>query len=608
MSSLRENIILAQSGHASAFEALVRRFETMCVAYASTILKDPELALDVVQDALVEAHDKLAQLEAPEAFSAWLRRIVFKHCDRRLRRKPAPQIGPTETTAAPDDAVQQAQFRAAVRAAVEALPEHERLVVALHYFAECPQRDVAEFLELPLSTVKKRLYSARRRLETALGGGVVPRPSEPSPALAMADRITLFLAIRSQDHAAVARCLDRHPDWVNQGERWTREQALQGDFTLAHRLTPLILASGRGDMKMVQLLLDRSAEVDGLCGCDAGETALLAAVIHGRTQVAEHLLSAGADPNRTNRAGYAALHIAYMRGHSALVPKLLQAGADPQLRAHCGRSPQECAPSLTAAVVDSQDDLHTGIKGLDLLAPLSPGMRVRVHGEAETGLMVLLTELSYRLAQRGWSSVWATRVAQPWQRYELSDTIAQAGLRNKVRVCTDGLAQISGELGDRVALFVFREPDQEAEADVAVLRAGEKAGLTFVIDPWRPVTRGELPKPELAAPFDALICTDPALAAAGIYPALDLQRTASRHPVHDRQTELQSRVRAAAADPLVQAYLSQPFFVAQHDNGMFGQDVSPEQTLQGFSQIVDGAVRLAPADVKYRGALPRMSC
>lgn len=359
---------------------------------------------------------------------------------------------------------------------------------------------------------------------------------------------------------------------------------------------------------MVQLLLDRSAEVNGLCGCEAGETALLAAVIHGRTEVAERLLIAGADPNRTNRAGYAALHIAYMRGHTALVPSLLQAGADPQLQARCGRRPDECVPPPAEADAGAQEKLHTGIKGLDLLAPLDHGMRVRVHGEADTGLMVLLTELSCRLVSRGWSCVWATHVAQPWQRYELSDTVAQAGLLNQVQVCTDGLAQLSRQLGPKVALFVFREPSQQAEADVALLRAGDRAGLTFVVDPWRPVTRGELPKPELAAPYDALICTDPALAAAGIYPALDLQRTASRRAVDGRQTELQSRVRAAAADPLVQAYLSQPFFVAQHDNGMFGQDVSLEQTLQGFSQIVDGALSLDPAAVKYRGALPRMSC
>lgn len=578
----------------------------MAVAYAIGVLRDVELAKDVAQDAFVEAHDHLAQLRAPEAFSAWLRRILYKHCDRRRRRKSPELLPEGGEPAGPEQALERDQARAWIRAAVEGLPEHERVVVALHYLGESPQKDVAEFLELPLSTVKKRLHTARRRLEAKRDQDM--QTLRPTQNTQFADRITLFLAMRAQDYGPVAQLLDRHPEWVNQPERWTREEALQGDFTLAHRLTPLLLAAGRGDLELVQLLLARGAEVDGPCGCDSQETPLLAAVIHGRQEVAAALLQAGADPNRTNRAGFSPLHIARMRGLSALAAKLEAAGADPALKSRMGRTPQDCVVPEPTVEAITQEDLPTGIKGLDLLAPLTPGMRVRVHGAADTGLMVLLCELAHRLASRGWRSVWGTRVARPWQRHELADAVAQAGLQDSVEVHTDGLSEVAPHLGPKVALFVFRAQDSEAEVDVALPGLLDGAGIAFVIDPWRPVTQGQTEAPSLRAPFDALICTDPGLAAAGIYPALDVQRTASRRTLGPKQTALQLEVRSRIHEPQVQAFLSQPFFVAQHDNGLFGQEVSARQTQEGFTQILAGGFA-GPADaLKYQGALPPMTC
>ena len=76
----------ARAGDQLAFGELVRRHQNRAVAYATAILRDRHLAEDAAQEAFVEAYRELASLREPAAFGAWLRRIVFKHCDRLTRR------------------------------------------------------------------------------------------------------------------------------------------------------------------------------------------------------------------------------------------------------------------------------------------------------------------------------------------------------------------------------------------------------------------------------------------------------------------------------------------------------------------------------------------
>lgn len=65
----------------------MRRFQDMAYGYAYAVLNDFHLAEDAAQEAFVEAHGCLPNLEHPQAFPAWLKRIVFKHCDRLTRGK-----------------------------------------------------------------------------------------------------------------------------------------------------------------------------------------------------------------------------------------------------------------------------------------------------------------------------------------------------------------------------------------------------------------------------------------------------------------------------------------------------------------------------------------
>ncbi|MBC7930337.1 MAG: sigma-70 family RNA polymerase sigma factor [Rubrivivax sp.] len=159
-----------------AFGELVKMFQDMAYACAYAALGDFHLAEDAAQEAFVTAWQRLHQLRQPEAFPGWLRRIVLTECNRLTRGKRPRLIPLDEGTQIPfggDDlqkALEKDQLQSAVRAAVESLPRSERMAVVLFYIKEHSHREIGEFLEVPTTTVAKRLYSARARLKGIIMG------------------------------------------------------------------------------------------------------------------------------------------------------------------------------------------------------------------------------------------------------------------------------------------------------------------------------------------------------------------------------------------------------------------------------------------------------
>jgi RNA polymerase sigma factor (sigma-70 family) len=154
-----------------AFGELVIRFQDMAFGCAFAVLGDACLAQDTAQEAFVVAWQKLAQLREPAAFPGWFKRIVLTQCNRLLRCKRL-QILPLEAGAnestrdpGPHFSAERQQLLTRVLQAINALPENERLVTTLFYVDGYTQADIGEFLEVPVSTVNKRLYSARQRLK-----------------------------------------------------------------------------------------------------------------------------------------------------------------------------------------------------------------------------------------------------------------------------------------------------------------------------------------------------------------------------------------------------------------------------------------------------------
>jgi RNA polymerase sigma factor, sigma-70 family len=154
-----------------AFAELVTRFQDMAFGCAYAVLGDFYLAEDAAQEAFITAWQNLSQLRVPEAFSGWLRRIVLTRCNRLTRGQRLPivplDVGMNTPSPGPDpqSSAEQRDLSAKVLAEIQGLPEKERLVTTLFYVNGYTHTDIGEFLEVPLTTVNKRLYSARQRLK-----------------------------------------------------------------------------------------------------------------------------------------------------------------------------------------------------------------------------------------------------------------------------------------------------------------------------------------------------------------------------------------------------------------------------------------------------------
>jgi RNA polymerase sigma factor (sigma-70 family) len=166
-----ELIHAAQGGNKAAYEEIVHRFQDMAYGYAYAYLNDFHLAQDAAQEAFIEAYACLPALREAYAFPAWLKRIVFKHCDRLTRRKHF-MLASLEAAAevasslpGPEMIAEQREFENQVQSVIQDLPVSERVVTTLFYINGYSQQEIANFLDMPPKTVKSRLHASRQRLK-----------------------------------------------------------------------------------------------------------------------------------------------------------------------------------------------------------------------------------------------------------------------------------------------------------------------------------------------------------------------------------------------------------------------------------------------------------
>jgi RNA polymerase sigma-70 factor (ECF subfamily) len=162
-------------GDREAFAALVARHERAVWATAWRVLRDDHAAADAGQEAFLQAFHRLGDLRRPERFGVWLLRIARRESIRLARRRARePSRSLDEADADPPHDPAPAMRLSAdaedLLAAVARLPEHERLVVVLHYLDGRPVAEVAATLGRPVGTVTKQLSRAIERLKVKTKG------------------------------------------------------------------------------------------------------------------------------------------------------------------------------------------------------------------------------------------------------------------------------------------------------------------------------------------------------------------------------------------------------------------------------------------------------
>jgi RNA polymerase sigma factor (sigma-70 family) len=619
----------AQAGEPEAFTDLVLTFGGMAAALAEAWLGNADVAQDAVQEAFLDAHRHLGDLRDPQAFIAWFRRILVKHCDRMTRRPTPPSVeieaaGPLVAPESdPEGALDDGRRLRHARQAIENLPAAERVVFALTHLAGCTGAEIADFLDLPLSTVKKRLRTARLRLRQAADAGdpaaVETRRGaarNPAEIARLSEEVAFFIALRAGDRDRLRVLLEARPELVEAQQQWPVELTFDGVLPFPNRATPLITAIERDEPELVKLLLDAGAAPDGRCGCATGEPALWTAAVFGRVAAARLLLARGADPDATAASGTTALQVAAMRGHAQMVEVLLAAGADASLvdrgghpgmpwrprgagenvpahaaewarrgghdalaarldRALGTRHGEQPLPSQAVQTEPAAQMLETGIRALDLFAPLPRNGLVQVPFRAGVGMVVLLGELLARQTRRpDGAGVWTGFAQRPFDVRDLQAEIAEFGLSGVAELhvgaldetpearraaFATGLARVRALCaeGRQVLTVVTVEPGFASDVDAALpqLAAMPAPGsaTVLVIGEFERVPVGSsAPVPVLRAPWRARIMLDATRARRRLYPAIDPAQSGSlllgSNATSARHTRLAEAARACLAD------------------------------------------------------------
>jgi RNA polymerase sigma-70 factor (ECF subfamily) len=184
---------------------------------AWSILKSRPDAEEAVQAAYLSAFANMASFEGRSALSTWLTRIVVNEALGRRRaeerrRRHLEQEGVAllddyrdalmrgSDSDSPDVAVAREQIRKLLEKAVGELPDTFRTVFVLREIEGLSSEETAEVLEVPVATVKTRLFRSRRRLQEALApevGAVLSGafPFAGSDCAAMAERVLLALRL-----------------------------------------------------------------------------------------------------------------------------------------------------------------------------------------------------------------------------------------------------------------------------------------------------------------------------------------------------------------------------------------------------------------------------
>jgi RNA polymerase sigma-70 factor (ECF subfamily) len=173
---------LSLDGDEGAFGILVRRYQRRLTAFLSQLVGDIELARELSQEAFVRAWSALERFNPKYRFSTWLFRIAHNLGIDQLRRRRL-QTTPLYRTdseggevevVVPDldkDPLGHLENRALaseLREVIEGLRPEYRELVLLRHFGGLSYQEIADFTEMPLGTVKNKLFRAHSVLRRAL--------------------------------------------------------------------------------------------------------------------------------------------------------------------------------------------------------------------------------------------------------------------------------------------------------------------------------------------------------------------------------------------------------------------------------------------------------
>ena len=172
------------SGRQHRYAELVDRYQSQIVNYVCRMLGNYEDAVDLSQDVFLKAYSALGSYRPQYPFPAWLFRIARNAAIDEIRKRRLSTVSldaPMEFEDGqagrdvesqgldPQDSYLGLEFADRISSAIDQLPEKYREPIVLRHAADLSYEEIADALELPIGTVKTRIFRARDALRQSLG-------------------------------------------------------------------------------------------------------------------------------------------------------------------------------------------------------------------------------------------------------------------------------------------------------------------------------------------------------------------------------------------------------------------------------------------------------
>ena len=174
-SSDKKLVKRVQKGDKGAFDLLVLKYQHKIVNLVMRYVRDPELALDITQEAFIKAYRALPRFRGDSAFYTWMYRIAVNTAKNHLaaqRRRPMnveldlqdpeqydlhAKLKETDT---PEGVALSNELKDSVERAIAALPEDLRTAIILRELEGMSYEEIAQTMECPVGTVRSRIFRA----------------------------------------------------------------------------------------------------------------------------------------------------------------------------------------------------------------------------------------------------------------------------------------------------------------------------------------------------------------------------------------------------------------------------------------------------------------
>jgi len=156
----------AKTGDDTAFNDLVCRYQDFVYRTALSYLHDSEAARDATQEVFIKAYQGLPYFQSDSQFTTWLYKICKNYCLNQLRRQKLEND--TEPGGLYENGID-LPLKLRLRKIIESLNDEYREIIILRYYQDLKYERIARLLDIPLSTVKIRLFRAKAELKTLAG-------------------------------------------------------------------------------------------------------------------------------------------------------------------------------------------------------------------------------------------------------------------------------------------------------------------------------------------------------------------------------------------------------------------------------------------------------